>query len=80
MHEGDLDGCNASCQARGPPVLPPARQHSCARARRTPALPPLNPPRPRFWQARSPAVSYDKAVQRRLWGVLEEQTGARWDA
>ncbi|PSC75038.1 short chain dehydrogenase reductase family isoform B [Micractinium conductrix] len=31
-------------------------------------------------QARSPAVSYDKAVQRRLWGVLEEQTGARWDA
>lgn len=30
-------------------------------------------------QTRSPAVSYDKDVQRRLWGVLEAQTGAHWD-
>ncbi|KAL4451580.1 hypothetical protein ABPG75_007242 [Micractinium tetrahymenae] len=30
-------------------------------------------------QTRSPAISYDKGVQRRLWGVLEAQTGARWD-
>ncbi len=30
-------------------------------------------------QRRSPAVSYDKGVQRQLWGVLEAQTGAVWD-
>ncbi|EFN55890.1 hypothetical protein CHLNCDRAFT_48791 [Chlorella variabilis] len=28
--------------------------------------------------ARSPAVAYDQEVQARLWGVLEEQTGAVW--
>lgn len=30
-------------------------------------------------QTRSPAISYDKEVQQQLWGVLVEQTGARWD-
>lgn len=29
-------------------------------------------------ESRAPAAAYDAAAQRRLWALLEEQTGAAW--